>query len=58
VWNAAAAPVTVAVRLWRSFRRAARVTLAEEELEELARDTDRVTLDVPGWKVVTLQFEF
>ena len=57
-WNVGSEPVEGTIRLWRSFRRALRVNLAEEGDMELARDADAVTLPVCGREVVTLRFEF
>ncbi len=57
-WNVGGEPVEGTIRLWRPFRRALRVNLAEEGDTELARDTDAVTLPVRGWEVVTVRFEF
>jgi alpha-mannosidase len=56
-WNVGAEPVVGTIRLWRPFRRALRVNLAEEGEDEVARDTDAVTLAVRGWEVVTVRFE-
>jgi mannosylglycerate hydrolase len=57
-WNVGGEPVEGAIRLWRPFRRALRVNLAEGEAAELARDADAVTLLVRGREVVTVRFEF
>jgi len=57
-WNVGSEPVEGTIRLWRPFRRALRVNLAEEGHTELACDTDTVTLPVRGWEIVTLRFEF
>jgi len=56
-WNVCAEPVEGTIRLWRPFRRALRVNLAEEGEDEVARDADAVTLAVRGWEVVTVRFE-
>ena len=57
-WNVSDEPVTGTMRLWRPFRRATRVNLAEAGAAELAHDTDVVTLSVRGREVVTARFEF
>ncbi len=57
-WNIGNEPVEGTVRLWRPFRRALRVNLAEEGAAELARDADAVTLPVRGREVVTVRLEF
>jgi alpha-mannosidase len=57
-WNVDDAPADGVIRLWRPFRRATRVNLAEQEIAELARDADVVTLPVRGREIVTVRFEF
>ncbi|MBE9471730.1 MAG: hypothetical protein IMY75_06470, partial [Chloroflexi bacterium] len=57
-WNVGSKPVKGTIRLWRPFRRALRVNLAEEGDTELACDTDTVTLPVRGREIATLRFEF
>jgi mannosylglycerate hydrolase len=57
-WNVDDVPVEGAIRLWRPFRRAVQVSLAEQEIAELARDADAVTLSVRGREIVTVRFEF
>jgi alpha-mannosidase len=56
-WNVGDEPVEGTVRLWRPFRRALRVNLAEVEATELAHDADAVRLPVRGRQVVTTKFE-
>jgi alpha-mannosidase len=57
-WNVGSEPVEGTIRLWRPFRRALRVNLAEEGDTEPACDIDAVTLPVRGREIVTLRFEF
>ena len=57
-WNVGIEPVEGTIRLWRPFRRALRVDLAEEGNTELAHDADTVTLPVRGREAVTVRFEF
>jgi mannosylglycerate hydrolase len=56
-WNVGGDPVEGTIQLWRPFRRALRVNLAEEGTAELAHDADAVTLPVRGREVVTVRFE-
>jgi mannosylglycerate hydrolase len=57
-WNVGGEPVEGTLRLWQPFRRALRVNLAEEEVAELGRGANEVTLPVRGRQVVTSRFEF
>ncbi len=57
-WNVGSEPVKGTIRLWRPFRRALRVNLAEEGATELAHHANAVTLPVRGREIVTLRFEF
>ena len=57
-WNVGSEPVEGIIRLWRPFRRALRVNLAEEGATELAHHANTVTLPVRGREIVTLRFEF
>jgi len=57
-WNVGDELVEGTIQLWRPFRRAWRVNLAEEGNTELARDTDAVTLPVHGRQVVTVRLEY
>jgi len=57
-WNAGEKPVEGTIRLWRPFRRALRVNLAEEGAAELTHDGHAATLLVRGWEVATVRFEF
>jgi mannosylglycerate hydrolase len=56
-WNVGREPVEGTLRLWRPFRRALQVNLAEERVAELGRDANGVTLSVRGRQVVTVRFE-
>ncbi len=57
-WNVGSEPVEGIIRLWRPFRRALRVNLAEEGATELADHDNTVTLPVRGREAVTVRFEF
>ncbi len=57
-WNVGSELVEGTLRLWRPFRQALQVNLAEEETTELAHDADAVTLPVGGREIVTVRFEF
>ena len=57
-WNVGTDLVEGTIQLWRPFRRALRVNLAEEGDVELACDADAVALPVRGREVVTVRFEF
>ena len=57
-WNTGSEPVKGTFQLWRPFRQAVRVNLAEKEQATLAHDADTVTLPVGGQQVVTIKVEF
>jgi mannosylglycerate hydrolase len=57
-WNAGEKPVEGVIRLWKPFRRALRVNLAEEGTAELTHDGHAATLLVRGSEVATVRFEF
>jgi alpha-mannosidase len=57
-WNAGEKLVEGTIWLWRPFRRALRVNLAEEGAVELTHDGRAATLPMRGWEVATVRFEF
>jgi alpha-mannosidase len=57
LYNAASLPVQARLKLWRPFREAALVPLAEgAPLQVLVTDADTVTLPLRGKEIATLQF--